>query len=207
MATTTSLMIGIVSDLDDPERLGRVKVRFPELGDQESDWARLVAPFAGDGRGAFFRPEVDDEVLVGFEHGDKRRPYVLGGLWSTADPPPDDDGRPSDNNWRFITSRSGHVIKLDDTRGQEVIEIVTNDGERRVVLDTAGRKIEVVSQSGDVEVKAVAGKVKVEALDIELKGQTSVKVEAPSVELKAQGQMTVDGGATLTLRGGVIQIN
>lgn len=207
MAGKTPLMIGVVIDLEDPEGLGRVKVRFPELEDQESDWARLVAPFAGNGRGAFFRPEVDDEVLVGFEHGDKRRPYVLGGLWSTTDPPPADDGRATENNWRFITSRSGHVIKLDDTSGQELIEIVTNDGERRVVLDTAGSKIEVVSETGDVEVKATAGKVKVEALDVEVKGQTSVKVEAPTVELKAQGQMTVDGGGSLTLRGGVIQLN
>ena len=76
------IVIGLVTDLADPENLGRVRARYPYLGDEISDWARLVTPMAGKDRGVFFRPEVGDEVLVAFELGDVRRPYVLGSLWS-----------------------------------------------------------------------------------------------------------------------------
>lgn len=185
------LAIGVVASLEDPERLGRVKVRFPHLEDQQSDWARLVTP-AGKERGIFFRPEVDDEVLVGFEHGDVRRPYVLGGVWSKVDAPPPDDGKPKENNQRLIRSRAGHQIKLDDTRGKELIEIVAADGERRVVLDAAGRKIQVVCDSGDVEVTAGAGRV---------------AVEAATVEVKAKGSMTLEAGGVLTIKGATVNIN
>src|SRR5690242_926559 len=101
------IVIGLVKDLEDPQNLGRVRVTFPYLDDQLSDWARLVTPMAGKDRGVFFRPEVGDEVLVAFELGDVRRPYVLGALWSTTDTPPPDDGKAKDNNWRFIKSRKG----------------------------------------------------------------------------------------------------
>src|SRR5581483_3964040 len=122
------IMIGVVADLADPDRLGRVRVRFPCLADQLSDWARLATPMAGAGRGFFMRPEVGDEVLVGFELGEPRRPYVLGALWSKKDQPPPDDGNASKNNWRFIQSRSGHIVKLDDTQGKEKIEVIDKTG-------------------------------------------------------------------------------
>jgi uncharacterized protein involved in type VI secretion and phage assembly len=186
------LIVGIVKSLDDPEDLGRVKVTYPTLGDEESDWCRLVAPFAGGGRGAFFRPEVDDEVLVAFEHGDPRRPYVLGGVWSKADKPPADDGKKKDNNWRFLVSRSGHVVKLDDTAGAEVVEVSDGGGTTRVVLETASGKVRVESDGGDVEVTAMAG---------------TVKVEAAMVEIKATGSATLEAGGALTLKGSVVNIN
>jgi uncharacterized protein involved in type VI secretion and phage assembly len=186
------IVIGIVTTLDDPQRLGRVRVRYPDLNDQPSDWARLVTPMAGADRGLFLRHEVDDEVLVAFEHGDPRRPYILGGLWSKADKPPADDGQPTENNWRFIMSRSGHLIKLDDTEGQETIEIVDKDGARRVVIDSAARKIQVICESGNVEVKAGAG---------------SVTVEAVSIEVKATGNMTLEAAGTMTIKGATVNIN
>jgi uncharacterized protein involved in type VI secretion and phage assembly len=186
------IVIGIVTTLDDPQRLGRVRVRYPHLNDQPSDWARLVTPMAGADRGLFLRHEVDDEVLVAFEHGDPRRPYILGGLWSKTDKPPADDGQPTQNNWRFIKSRSGHVIKLDDTAGQESIEILDKDGARRVLIDSAARKIQVICDSGNVEVKAGAG---------------SVTVEAVSIEVKATGNMTLEAAGTMTIKGATVNIN
>jgi uncharacterized protein involved in type VI secretion and phage assembly len=77
------LVIGLVTQNKDPDNLGRVRVRYPTLGDDvESAWARIAAPGAGSSRGALMIPLVGDEVLVGFEHGDVRRPYVLGALWN-----------------------------------------------------------------------------------------------------------------------------
>src|SRR2546426_9457473 len=77
------VVAGIVTNNEDPDGLGRVKIRFPWLSeDNESWWARIAAPMAGKERGAYFLPEVDDEVLVAFEHGDVNFPYVLGALWN-----------------------------------------------------------------------------------------------------------------------------
>jgi uncharacterized protein involved in type VI secretion and phage assembly len=180
------LLVGLVTDLADPEKLGRVRVRYPTLDDRESDWLRMATPMAGSERGVFFRPEVDDEVLIGWEHNDPRRGYVLGAVWSSTDKPPADDGNADENNWRFIRSRSGHVIKLDDTSGAERIEIVDKDGKRQIVIDSAGDTLQITCSSGSIEIDAQAG-------DLKLSGQ-NVTVEASgSLELKASGTTTVKG--------------
>ena len=186
------IVIGIVDDLDDPERLGRVRVKFPYLGEQISDWARLVTLMAGKDRGVFFRPEKEDEVLVGFELGDVRRPYILGSLWSTQDTPPADDGQATQNNWRFIKSRNGHIVKLDDTKGQEKIEIIGSDSKRKIVFDISSQKIQVTCDTGDIEISAPAGTVKVDAL---------------TVEVKASGNMTLQATGTMTIKGATVNIN
>ncbi len=186
------IVIGIVTNLDDPDRLGRVKVKYPHQNDEQSDWARLVAFMAGPDRGAFFRPEVDDEVLVAFEHGDPRRPYILGGLWNRSDTPPPDDDQPTENNVRLIKTRSGHFIKFDDSAGGEKIEIVDKDGSRQVIIDSAGRKIQVTCDDGDVEISAGTG---------------SVKVEATTVEVKATGNITLEATGVMTIKGATVNIN
>jgi uncharacterized protein involved in type VI secretion and phage assembly len=192
MPATNGIVIGIVKTLEDPLGIGRIKVAYPHLGGQESDWARISSPMAGAGRGAFFRPEVYDEVLVAFEHGDPRRPYILGSLWSQEDKPPPDDGNPSENNWRFIRSRSGHIILLDDTSGKERIALIDKDGQRRLVIDSAGSKIQVLCESGDIEVKASAGNVSVEGIN---------------VTIKASGSMDLEATGTLTIKGATVNIN
>ncbi len=122
-------VVGIVTSVDDPDGQGRLKVTYPWLqADVESPWARLVSFMAGGERGAVFRPEVDDEVLVVFEHGDMRRPYVLGALWNGADPMPEERGADADNDVRLIKSRSGHTIVFDDTGGSEVLTINDKHG-------------------------------------------------------------------------------
>jgi uncharacterized protein involved in type VI secretion and phage assembly len=177
---TNGIVIGVVSTLEDEANLGRIRVSYPHLGGVESDWARLSSPMAGAQRGVFFRPEVGDEVLVAFEHGDPRRPYVLGSLWSQEDKPPPDDGDQKANNWRFICSRSGHIILLDDTPGKEKIELIDKDGKRRVTIDSASSppRITVLSEVGDVELKAPKGKITIEAQEISIKATTTKKIKA-----------------------------
>jgi uncharacterized protein involved in type VI secretion and phage assembly len=152
MTTQPGVVIGVVDDLNDPEGLGRVKLTFPHLADEPSNWARLALPMAGAGRGTFFRPEKGDEVLVACEHGDIRQPYVVGSLWSKTDQPPDQTGGATDNNIRVIVSRSGHRITLDDTSGSERIEITDHAGKQAVVLD--GSSITVRADDGQVTVQA-----------------------------------------------------
>jgi uncharacterized protein involved in type VI secretion and phage assembly len=122
-------VVGVVSNLDDPDSLGRVKVRFPWLKeDDESRWARVVSFMAGPSRGAVFRPEVGDEVLVLFEHGDMRFPYVIGALWNGKDHLPQEHGSDASNDVRLVKTRSGHTLVFDDTSGSEKITITDKGG-------------------------------------------------------------------------------
>jgi uncharacterized protein involved in type VI secretion and phage assembly len=210
------IVIGVVKSLEDPESLGRVQVGYPHLGGTRSGWARLVSLMAGAGRGAFFRPEVDDEVLVAFEHGDLRRPYVLGALWSAVDKPPADDGKSKQNNWRFIRSRSGHLLKFDDTKGKERIELIDREGKRRLVIDCEGSRIEISADAGDVLVRAGQGNVAVEAPqakvsvvanEIVATAQTKASVDAAQIELKAKADITIEAKGVLALKGATVMIN
>src|SRR5436305_6326639 len=142
----SGVVVGVVTNnQNDPEGLGRVKVKFPWLSDEdESNWARVAAPMAGKERGFYFLPEVEDEVLVAFEHGDIRFPYVVGALWNGKDAPPASNGD-GKNNVRVIKSRSGHVVKLNDEDGKETIEIVDKSGKNSLVVDTAKNTITITS--------------------------------------------------------------
>jgi uncharacterized protein involved in type VI secretion and phage assembly len=131
-------VVGVVSSIADPDGLGRVKVRLPWLKDDvESRWARVVSFMAGPSRGGVFRPEVGDEVLLVFEQGDMRFPYVLGGLWNGSDAMPSERGADADNNLRLIKSRSGHTVILDDSAGAEKITITDKSG-NTVELSSSG---------------------------------------------------------------------
>lgn len=122
-------VVGLVTSIEDPDSLGRVKVRFPWLKDNlESRWARIVSFMAGAERGGVFRPEVGDEVLLLFERGDMRFPYVIGAVWNGPDAMPSLRGADGDNNIRLIKSRSGHTIVFDDTSGSEKITITDKHG-------------------------------------------------------------------------------
>jgi len=186
MQRENGIVIGIVSDLDDPEQLGRVRVRFPHLNNEMSHWARLATPMGGKERGLFMRPEPEDEVLVVFEHGDPRRPNVVGGFWSKADPPPPDDGKAMDNNWRFFRSRAGHLLKFDDTSGAERIEIVGKGDKHKLVIDVSGDRIEISCSSGDIALSAPSGKVSIDAREVAIRAQTTMNIEAT-------GTMTIKG--------------
>ncbi|SNQ61971.1 phage baseplate assembly protein V [Candidatus Methanoperedens nitratireducens] len=194
----TGVVIGIVTNNKDPDDLGRVKVKFPWLSDtDESNWARVVSLMAGKERGIYFLPEVDDEVLVAFEFGDINMPYVIGSLWNGKDKPPqtNSDGK---NNMRIIKSRSGHLIKLDDTDGAEKIEIIDKSEKNKIVIDAKNEKISIIS-SKDISISAPNGKVTIEANDIEAKSNASTKIEASAgMDLKASGNMNVKG-ATVNL--------
>lgn len=190
--TANGIVIGIVDNLDDPDKMGRVRLVFPHLNNECSDWARVLTFMAGKDRGAVFIPEVGDEVLVGFLMSDPRQPVVLGGLFSKVDTIPERTGSQTDNNQRLIKSRSGHKVILDDTSGGENITLIDKDGKRKVILSSSDRKIQVQSDEGDVEVTASTGHVKVKAM---------------SISIEAQNDMTISAGTTLTIKGSTVMIN
>ena len=191
--------VGLVIDNKDPQALGRVRLKLPALSDDEiGHWARIAVLMAGADRGTFFPPEVGDEVLVAFEHGDIARPYVLGGLWNGQDKPPETnaDGK---NNLRLVKSRSGHLIRLDDSDGAEKIEIVDKSGGNSITIDTANNAITITS-AADVTIDAPQGTLKLSAQTIEISSSANT-------EVKAQGNLTLEASGTTTLEGATVNIN
>ncbi len=187
------LMIGVVTDNLDPTNIGRVKVKIPSLSsDTTTNWARVVIPGGGPDRGFEFLPEVNDEVLIGFEMGDVRYPYVLGGLWNGVDAPPKGSSELISGGKvqkRVIRSRNGNVITLDDTDGAGGITVEDKNG-NKVTLDSGAN-----------------------SLTIEIKGDTSLKAQG-NLTLEAQGNIElkgfsikVEGNATVDVKGSAINLN
>lgn len=196
---------GIVTNNKDPEKLGKLKIKFPWLSDDnETDWIRMTTLMGGGGRGGFFLPEVGDEVLVAFEHGDINRPYVIGALWNGVDKPPEDnsDGQ---NNIRKITSRSGHEIVFndDDTAKQEKIEIHTKAGHKIVLDDSADQeKIEIIDKSKN-------NKVVIDSFQnsINIESAMKLSIKANIVEIEGTTSLTLKSNSVLTIQGLPVKIN
>jgi uncharacterized protein involved in type VI secretion and phage assembly len=199
------IVLGVVTKNQDPEKVGRVKIKFPWLADSdESYWARVATVMAGKDRGTFFLPEVDDEVLVAFDHGDINHPYVLGSLWNGVDTPPETnaDGK---NNIRKIKSRSGHEIIFDDNDEQkkEKIEIHTNAGHTILLDDSAGaEKIEIKDKTGNnkITIDSVQNSINIESA-------MQLKIKAKVVEIEGTTSLTLKSNAALTIQGLPVKIN
>lgn len=196
---------GIVTNNQDPNGLGRVKVRFPWLSDNnETDWIRVTTLMSGSNRGTFFLPETGDEVLIAFEHGDINYPYVIGSLWNNTAQPPEanQDGR---NNIRKIKSRSGHEIIFNDNDSslQENIEIHTKAGHKILLDDSSGQeKIEIIDKTGSnkMTIDSVQNSINIEC-------GMQLKIKANIIEISSDSMMTIKAGATLTIQGALVKIN
>jgi uncharacterized protein involved in type VI secretion and phage assembly len=185
------VVVGIVTNNQDSGNMARVRVKFPWLSDDnESWWARIAVPMGGSGRGTYFLPEVDDEVLVAFEHGDVRSPYVIGALWNGKDAPPttNSDGQ---NNIRVIHSRSGHLIRLDDTDGNEKIEIIDKTGGNKITIQSSDNSIDLEC-TGKMTLHASAG--------IEMTSDADIKITANAT-------MDIEATAPMTIKGAIVNIN
>jgi phage protein D/phage baseplate assembly protein gpV len=196
------VVVGLVTANDDPEDLGRVKLKFPWLADDyESDWARMVQLGAGPSSGAVFLPEVGDEVLVAFEFGDVRRPYVVGGLWNGVDTPRLGDGLFDNGSVRRrgFVSRRGHRIVLFDDDRKSGIAFLSADDTLRVALNQTETEIHVRSD-GTIVVESQG--------DLTIKGSSNVNVQAAgTLSLKGSGGVTIESGATVDIDGGLITLN
>jgi len=190
--------VGVVSQNQDPEGLGRVKVRFPwRENSGESQWARIAVPMAGKERGIWFLPEVGDEVLVACDAERIEHPYILGSLWNGKEAPPEtnSDGR---NDIRKIRSRSGHEIIFDDG-AQGRIDIHLSDKKRQVLLDPDG--IVIKDDSGnEIEIKSLPG-------TITIKSNSKLSIQSKVIDIKADASMTLQATGTLTIQGALVKIN
>jgi phage protein D/phage baseplate assembly protein gpV len=194
--------VAIVTDIDDPQMAGRVKLKFPWLAaDYVSDWARVAAPGNGVDRGMVWTPEVNDEVLVAFEGGDSQHPFVLGGLWNGADKPPTITVKDGQLERRAFVSRDGNEIYMADKQGDSSLGMKSKGDEVVLHLSGTDQKIEgtskgkiVLTATGDIEIKAT-GKVKLSgAGGVEISSDAQAKLSGSAgVEVSTSGVAKVSG--------------
>ncbi len=202
----------VVDHKDAESQIGRVQVKFPWMpqsggGEDNAAWAQLMVPMAGDQFGTFTLPEPEDVVAVMFLSGDIRYPIIIGGVWSSVDVPPEvnENGK---NDFRFIKSRSGHRLLLDDSPETKV---VLTDFENK---NYAG--VGKYAEGGDSPNKmkletpsAINGSPEKGAALASMEGTLNLwcpngtlKVEAENIELTASKKANVKAGGALTLEGG-----
>ncbi len=192
----SGLASGIVKDVNDPTKEGRVKVTY-QWG-EVSGWCRMAQLYAGSGYGTLWTPEVKDEVILAFIHGDQQSPVVLGGLYNGQDKPlvHRSDGADTKlgavSDVKMLRTKAGHEIRFDDQGGQEQIMIVDKTGTQKITLDAVGNKITIEAQS-DVLVQSTTGK-------LTLQGKTGV-------DLISEAGMNIQASATLTVSGSTVNIN
>lgn len=154
---SAGLVIGKVTAVKDLDGLGRIQVSYPFMNATEQRWIPVIAPMAGGGRGAFFMPEIDDEVAIAFDQGMWDHPYVIGFLWNPQQPAPSPDERQ-----RMIRSRNGHAIRMVDS--------TPNSGNLGALVVEDGHGNSIVMTNGHITIKAV-GKLRIEAADVTIMGR------------------------------------
>lgn len=178
----------LVTDIKDPDGQGRIKVTLPwtpdASGERYEAWARLATFMAGHNRGSWFVPDVNDEVLVAFEAGDPRRPYVLGSLWNGQDAPPQSMDGAGQNHRKVLRSRNGVKVTLDDQDGQEQMILETPGGQRITLKDGPGA-LHIEDSNGN--------SVKLETAGITVTASAKVTINASQVAVSAS-ILTVDAG-------------
>jgi uncharacterized protein involved in type VI secretion and phage assembly len=175
----------LVTDIRDPEGQGRVEVTLPWAPDDDGGyraWARLAVPMAGRERGTWWVPDPEDEVLVAFEAGDPRRPYVIGALWNGSDAPPEEMDEAGNNYKKTLRSRNGVKVTLDDEDGQERLTLETPGGQTLTLKDGPGA----------VEIEDAAG--------------NSIKLESSGVTITAAAKLTLEAG-TISMSAGLVQVD
>lgn len=174
-----------VVSISDPDSKNRVQIKliaFDGLGEQDAPlWARVVSSFAGDNRGLFFLPDVDDEVLIVFMNGDVRFPLVIGGLWNGQSTSPADIGSEG-NRYKVLRSKNGIKMTLDDNQGQEKLKLETPGGQKVTLKDGPGG-ITIEDSNGN--------SIKLESAGITINAAAKVTVQAAKVDVSA-GMVNVD---------------
>jgi uncharacterized protein involved in type VI secretion and phage assembly len=176
----------LVNSVKDPDGQGRVEVTLPWAPDtgqgQYKVWARLATMMAGNNRGSWFVPDEQDEVLVAFEGGDPRRPYVIGALWNGRDQAPESMDQSGKNYKKILKSRNGIKITLDDHDGQETC-IIETPGGNKITLKDGAASIALEDSNGN-----------------------SMKLESSGISITAASQLTIDS-PTITMSSGSITMN
>ena len=214
-----------VVDNVDPDSMGRVQIQFHWLNNgEQSFWARVATPMAGSEMGIYFLPEIDDEVLVAFEHGNIEYPIVIGSLWNGSALPSQENSN-GENNIRQIKSRSGHELTFDDTEDGEKLTLQSS-GSHKIEFDDSDNSITIESSGGNtvvmddktvtIDVGAGGSSIKMESNgnitlicngDLNLEG-TNVTIKAgATLKLESNAGTELTSSAITKVQGSLVQIN
>jgi uncharacterized protein involved in type VI secretion and phage assembly len=207
--------VAIVTNNKDPDEVGRVKVKFPTLsGDVESAWARLVGVGASAGAGLMVVPEINDEVLVGFQDGDLRFPYVLGGLWSVKKKPPatSTDFLQSSKVVQWgLTTKGGHSMQFVEGTSDDKSHFTVQLADKKTTLRLGKDKVEIIANDGKpIELKnnrasivlAANGDITIKGSNVTIEATQALKATGLPVEIKSNSALKAEAAATLELKGG-----
>ncbi|MCP4138402.1 MAG: rhs element Vgr protein [bacterium] len=202
-------IVGKVLENVDPDNKGRIRVEIKILGDEIlTDWIPVMSIY----KGAFFIPEVDDLVIVGFM-GDSDHCVVLGTIWTSTQLPPEtaenaasDCNKDGENNLRFIQSRSGHQVILDDKEGEEKIQLIASGSATRIEFLAKEEKMNFITDK-DLYVSA-AGKLGIVAEEGDIQFTKGLKIESKTMSLNTTGgDIKSEASGNITLQGGTIKLN
>jgi uncharacterized protein involved in type VI secretion and phage assembly len=210
------MVVGEVTNINDPKKMGRVKVRFPGLDEtQESAWGRLLTPGGGASRGNVLIPEVGDEVLVGFEHGDPRQPIIMGGLFGTKSNIPDWTVKDGQVSARRFTSRLGHVWELsdgDDPQNQYfMLQLAGQQHTLKVTKESTNLEIPagqpLTIKAGNTQIAfSDAGDVTIKGANITVQAEQNLKLSGLQVDISADTQLQMQGQSQASLKGAILQL-
>jgi uncharacterized protein involved in type VI secretion and phage assembly len=199
---SSQLVIGIVTNTEDPDKMGRVRVKYPSLDDgQEGWWARVVVPHAGKDRGMMMLPMNGDEVLVGFEHDDTTRPFVLGSLFNGVDQAPEG----------FVDKEGTLAVKTDgQLKFQSKGDLTLKVGGMATLTYDKDLTTEV-KQNLSTEIKQ---SLKVSAkMNLELHAGSQLTIKGGMISVQSNGPLeikgnpvTIDGGAMVSIKGGMVNL-
>jgi uncharacterized protein involved in type VI secretion and phage assembly len=177
---------------DDAGKEGRVKLKFHWFDEQmETEWSRVIQLFAGNGYGAFFVPEVGDEVLVAFDNGDMRNPHILGGVYNGKDKPV--TYRSTTQDQKLIRTKGGCEVLLDDTQDKNRVRLKSPGGhtadlsdvdKKITVLTTGGQSVVMDDSANNVVIKAGSATVTVDSAGkVTIKGSSQIVLDSAQVSL------------------------
>ena len=222
-----TMMVGVVSNNNDPKKWGRVRVKFPTLTEEhESNWARVVSVGAGAARGFDCLPEVNDEVLVAFEHGDIHRPYVIGGVWNGTDAPPEvvtdsvvngkvrlrtfktrlghklqfvEEDKAPTKKGVYLNTIGGHNLRLNDS--DKFAELETTGGHKFRADDTS--KVISLTSTGDITIKTgTSGTTK----DLTINAANMTLTATTNITLKVGANKIVISNSGVVIEGAQVQV-
>ncbi|MCX7746447.1 MAG: phage baseplate assembly protein V [Clostridia bacterium] len=222
-----SILIGKVTSIADPEKLGRVKVELP-LGSIHAvtDWAKVATFLVGNQFGSFFIPNVDDLVVVAFNDGNIDCPVVIGRLWNEKDKPPVSLQKDDQNHIELIKTKAGSEIRFENEKGKEKISLKTEKGEGIVLenskkitisdssgqdaitFDTASKSISI--QGGmKIEIKSKGNKIVIDSTknSVTIEAGVSMKLKAQSIAIEAGASMDIKSNGILNIKGAMTKIN
>ena len=207
------ILVATVTDNQDPDALGRVKVSTDLLGEEiVTDWIQVLNMGSSPDAGCYFLPEIDSKVVISFIGEGINNPIVLGGVWGAFQAPPEaeensgaDLNGDGENNVKFIRSRSGQRIIFDDTDGEEKIQILSPDAATRFEFLVADEMINIET---DKDINIIAGgKLYIEAEEAEFVFSGALGIEAAGLQAETSDAMEFTSGSGITLEGNAIKLN